>query len=99
MQLFTPVNHPTLCHAALASYAGIAPVEHSSGKSKKHRNNKAGNRRLNCIFYRISIHQSRFDEKGKAYYEKKLAEGKTKRHARKCLARQLVRLVFNLLKD
>jgi transposase len=97
--IYTETKGKIISPEALASYAGIAPVEHSSGKSKKHRNNKAGNRRLNCIFYRISIHQSRFDEKGKAYYEKKLAEGKTKRHARKCLARQLVRLVFNLLKD
>jgi len=97
--IYTETKGEIISPEALASYAGIAPVEHSSGKSKKHRNNKAGNRRLNCIFYRISIHQSRFDEKGKAYYEKKLAEGKTKRHARKCLARQLVRLVFNLLKD
>ena len=28
-----------------------------------------------------------------------MSEGKTKRQARKCLARQLVRLVFNILKD
>jgi transposase len=83
---------------ALASYAGIAPVDKSSGKSTKHRNNKSGNRKLNAAFYRISLHQSRYDEEGKKYYEKKLQEGKTKRHARKCLARQLVRLVFNLLK-
>jgi hypothetical protein len=47
----------------------------------------------------LSLHQSIWDENGKAYFKKKLAEGKTKRHARKCLARQLVRLVFNLMKD
>jgi len=82
---------------ALASYAGIAPVDKSSGKTVRHRHNKAGNRKLNSIFYRLSILQSIYDEKGKAYFEKKLSEGKTKRHARKCLARQLVRIVFNLL--
>ena len=79
--------------------AAVAPVENSSGKSRKHRNNKTGNRKLNSAFYRLSIHQSIWDKEGKAYYENKLADGKTKRHARKCLARQLVRLVFNLLKD
>lgn len=84
---------------AFANYAGISPVENSSGKTNKHRNNKGGNRRLNCIFYRISLHQSRFDEEGKKYYNKKLGEGKSKKLARKCLARQLVRIVFNLLKD
>lgn len=84
---------------SLASYAAVAPVENSSGKSKKHKNNKTGNRKLNSAFYRLSLHQSIWDEKGKTYYEKKLAEGKTKRHARKCLARQLVKIVFNILKD
>ena len=84
---------------ALASYAGIAPVDKSSGKKQKHYNNKSGNRKLNSIFYRMSIHQSIHDPEGKKYYEKKIAEGKTKRHARKCLSRQLVRLVYNILKD
>ena len=84
---------------ALASYAGLAPVDNSSGKKLKHRNNKAGNRKLNAAFYILSLHQSRYDEEGKKYYEKKMSEGKTKRHARKCLARQLVNLVFKLLKD
>lgn len=97
--IYTETKGKVISEEALASYAGVAPVENSSGKSMKHRNNKAGNRKLNSVFYRLSLHQSIWDEKGKAYYEKKLAEGKTKRHARKCLARQLVKIVFNLLKD
>jgi transposase len=84
---------------ALASYAGVAPVENSSGKTTKHNNNKSGNRKLNSVFYRLSMHQSRFDVEGKKYYEKKLAEGKTKRHARKCLARQLVNVIYKILME
>jgi transposase len=84
---------------ALASYAGVAPVENSSGKKKKHKNNKTGNRKLNSVFYRLSLHQSIHDPEGKKYYEKKLAEGKTKRHARKCLARRLVDIIFKMLND
>jgi len=97
--LYTETKGKVISQESLASYAGIAPVDKSSGKTTKHRNNKTGNRKLNSVFYRLSIHQSIFDTEGKAYFEKKLSEGKTKRHARKCLARQLVRLVFNLLKD
>jgi len=97
--IYTETKGKIISVEALASYAGVAPVENSSGKSKKHKNNKTGNRKLNSAFYRISLHQSIWDEKGKAYYEKKLKEGKTKRHARKCLARQLVKLVFNILND
>jgi transposase len=97
--IYTETKGKVVSSEALASYAGVAPVDKSSGKSIKHRNNKTGNRKLNSAFYRISLHQSIWDEKGKAYYEKKLEEGKTKRHARKCLARQLVKVVFKLLKD
>ena len=97
--IYTETKGKIISPEALANYAGIAPVDKSSGKSVKHRNNKSGNRKLNSVFYRLSMHQSIWDEKGKAYYEKKLAEGKTKRHARKCLARQLVKIVFNILKS
>ena len=97
--IYTETKGKIISAEALASYAAVAPVENSSGKNRKHRNNKTGNRKLNSAFYRISMHQSIWDEKGKAYYEKKLAEGKTKRHARKCLARQLVKIVFTLLNN
>lgn len=82
-----------------ASYCGLAPVDCSSGQTTRRRNNKGGNRVLNSIFYSLSIAQKRYNEKAKAYYEKKLSEGKTPRHARKCLARQLANIVFKTLKD
>ena len=97
--IYTETKGKVISPETLASYAGIAPVDKSSGKTVRHRNNKSGNRKLNSVFYRLSLHQSIWDKQGKEYFEKKLSEGKTKRHARKCLARQLVRLVFNLLKD
>jgi transposase len=97
--IYTELKGKITTKASMANYAGVAPVENSSGKSLKHRNNKGGNRKLNSVFYQISLNQSINDEKGKAYYEKKLSEGKTKRHARKCLARQLVNLVWKILKD
>ena len=97
--IYTETKGKLISSEALASYSGVAPVENSSGKQVKHRNNKGGNRILNSVFYRLSIHQSRFDEEGKKYYEKKCAEGMSKRHARKCLSRQLVRIVFNILKN
>jgi len=97
--IYTETKGKLISKEALASYCGVAPVEKSSGRSSRHQNNKSGNRILNSVFYRMSIMQSIYDEKGKAYYEKKLNEGKTKRHARKCLSRQLVNLVFKLLQD
>jgi len=85
--------------AQFASYAGVAPVDCSSGITQKHRNNKRGNRELNCVFYQISVQQSIHDEKGSEYYERKIAEGKTKHHARKCLSRQIINLVWKILNE
>lgn len=82
-----------------ASYCGVAPVDCSSGKTTRKRNNKGGNRILNSIFYSLSIAQKRYNPKAKAYYDKKLKEGKSPRHARKCLARQLTNIVFKILKN
>lgn len=82
-----------------ANYCGVAPVDCSSGKTERKRNNKGGNRILNSIFYSLSIAQKRYNSVSKAYYEKKLQEGKTPRHARKCLARQLTNVVFKILKE
>ena len=90
--IYTETKGKLLSAAKLASYTGVAPVECSSGRISRHRNNKSGNRRLNSVFYRLSIAQRRFDENAGAYYEKKLSEGKSPRHARKSLSRQLVRI-------
>lgn len=97
--IYTELKGKLKTKAQLASYAGIAPVENSSGKKQYHKNNKGGNRILNRLFYHMSISQSRFDDVGKAYFEKKISEGKTKRHARKCLSRQLVNLVWKILNE
>ena len=56
----------------LASYAGIAPVEKSSGKSSKKYRNCRANRRLNTAFYTIALTQIRCNEIAKAYYTKEI---------------------------
>lgn len=97
--IYTETKGRLTTKEAFANYCAIAPIENSSGKSSKHCINRRGNRTLNNIFFRISMCQSLKDEKGKAYFEKKLKEGKSPRHARKCLARQLCNVVFRVLKS
>ena len=65
--IYTETKGRIISESSFASYAGIAPVENSSGKQTKYRNNRGGNRILNSVFYRLSLHQSRYDENGKAY--------------------------------
>jgi len=86
--------------AALAKYAGCAPRECSSGKSQRHRKTRAGNRRLNCAFHRMALSQiSRMgNDKAKLYFKRKISEGKSKSQALVCLRRQMVNIVWMMLK-
>jgi transposase len=82
----------------LASYAGIAPVEKSSGKSSKKYRNIRANRRLNSTFYTIALTQRRCNEVAKTYYIRKLKEGKTEKQALHCLMRRLIKIIWMIYK-
>jgi transposase len=85
---------------ALAKYAGCAPREHSSGKTIRWRKTRSGNRRLNRAFHRMALSQiSRSgNDAARAYFKRKISEGKTKTQALVCLRRQLVNVVWMMLK-
>jgi transposase len=83
--------------AHFASYAGVAPIEASSGEVVRHRLSLAGNRRLNQLMHMIAVCQARSDPRGGAYHRKKLAEGKSRREAMRCLKRRVSDAVFGAL--
>jgi transposase len=85
--------------AQLARHAGVAPLEASSGKHRRHRLDRSGNRQLNCALHRIAITQARVHPPARAYLERKQAGGKSRREALRCLKRQLARTVFTTLKN
>ena len=73
-----------------AAYNGTAPIEVSSGPRKVYRLCRRGNRRLNHAIHMAAITQIRQrHSKGRAYYEKKLAEGKTAKEGLRSLKRQI----------
>lgn len=80
--------------AALAALAGISPVAVSSGGRGGYRLNRGGNRQLNRAIHVMALTQRRCDPRGRAYYMKKRAEGKTPRAALRCLKRRLVDVLF-----
>ena len=82
--------------AQLAAYAGVAPLEVSSAGRVRHRLNRGGNRRLNAILYRIALAQVRYDPVARAYVERRMAEGKTKREALRALKRFILRAIWRL---
>lgn len=85
---------------ALAKYAGCAPREQSSGKKVRHVKSRSGNRRLNCAFHRMALSQisKSGNEKAKVYFKRKISEGKSKAQALVCLRRQIVNIVWMMLK-
>jgi transposase len=81
-----------------AAYNGTAPIEVSSGGRKVYRLSRRGNRRLNHAIHMIAVTQIRYRHSpGRAYYDKKLAEGKTSKEALRALKRQISDAIFACL--
>jgi transposase len=78
-----------------AACNGTAPVEVSSGERKIWRLPLRGNRRLNHALHTAAVTQIRYPHsEGRAYYEKKIAEGKTGKEALRALKRRLSDATF-----
>ena len=81
-----------------AAYNGTAPIEVSSGGRKIYRLSRRGNRRLNHAIHMAAVTQIRNPgSEGRAYFEKKLAEGKTRKEALRALKRQVSDAIFACL--
>jgi transposase len=86
---------PTAGH--FARYNGTAPIEASSGPRTRHRLNPRGNRQLNHALHMAAVTQVRNDTPGRAYYERKQAEGKTRKEALRALKRRISNTVYRQL--
>ncbi len=85
--------------AQLAAYAGVAPLEASSAGVVRHRLNRGGNRRLNAILYRVALTQARYSPEARAYLDRRVAAGKTRREALRALKRFLIRAIWRLWQE
>jgi transposase len=78
-----------------AAYNGTAPIEVSSGPRKIYRLSRRGNRRLNHVIHMAAVTQIRYRHSdGRAYYDRKLAEGKTPKEALRALKRRVSDAIF-----
>src|SRR6516165_3884524 len=82
-----------------ASWNGTAPTEVSSGNRKKvYRLSLRGNRRVNHAIHMAAISQIRHKRSdGRAFYEKKVAEGKTHKEALRALKRRISDAIYAAL--
>ncbi|MCX5803715.1 MAG: IS110 family transposase [Proteobacteria bacterium] len=83
----------------LAVYCGVACIDNDSGKKKKTKAVYKANKICKATMIEIAGCTIRYVQESKAYYEKKRAEGKDHNHALRCLARQLIKVIFKMLTE
>ncbi len=83
--------------ASLAALCGASPVDASSGKQRRHRLNRGGDRQANSALWRIAFVRMAHDPRTKAYVARRTAEGKTTKEIMRCLKRYIAREVYKTL--
>jgi transposase len=81
--------------ARFASWNGTAPIDASSGDQVRHRLSRAGNRQINRVLHIMAVVQLRNPTEGRAYYDRKVAAGKTPKEAMRALKRRLSDIVYH----
>jgi transposase len=82
-----------------ASWTGTAPIDVSSGDRQHHRLSRGGNRQINMVLHMMAVVQLRNPTEGRAYYDRKRADGKSPNEAMRCLKRRLSDIVYRALLD
>ena len=74
-----------------AALERTSPIRASSGNTTRHHLNRGGDRRLNWAIHTIALERMTHDHDTLAHIARRVAEGKTKREAMRCLKRCLTR--------
>jgi transposase len=80
-----------------ASWNGTAPLDASSGDQVRHRLSRKGNRQINRVLHTMARVQLRNPTEGRAYYDRKKADGKAPMEAMRCVKRRLSDIVFQTM--
>jgi transposase len=84
-------------NACFSMLCGASPIEASSGKTRRHRLNRGGDRQANAALHRIVVARLRHDRQTKDYLARRIREGKSKKETIRCLKRYVAREVFTAL--
>jgi transposase len=100
-QLLVSSGHPERIknEASFAALAGTSPVDASSGKQRRHRRKRGGDRQLNRALHAVARARIRHHAESGAYHQRLLATGKTTKEARRRLKRALARYFFRRLRE
>jgi transposase len=83
----------------LAVYCGVACVDNNSGKVTKAKAVYKANKICKQTLITMAGGSIRFSPQCKAYYLKKRTEGKSHNHALRCLARQMIKVIYRMLTE
>ncbi|MEV6525046.1 IS110 family transposase [Longispora sp. NPDC051575] len=83
---------------AFAMLCGVAPIAASSGRTDRHRLNRGGDRGANFVLHIVALNRLKYDERTRAYAERRKAEGLSHLDVMRCLKRYIAREVFALLR-
>ena len=90
-------NDRITSEAAFAMLCGAAPLPASSGKTRRHRLNRGGDRQANAALYRVVLVRLRWDPHTRAYAERRTKEGLSKKEIIRCLKRYVARELYQHL--
>lgn len=99
-QLLTTVgDNPDRLHseAAFAHLCAVAPIPASSGRTRRHRLNRSGDRAANNALYVVVLGRLRYDQRTRAYAARRTTEGLSKPEIIRCLKRYVARELYNAL--
>jgi transposase len=83
--------------AAFAHLCGVAPIPASSGKTRRHRLNRGGDRAANNALYTVVLTRLRLDQRTRNYVARRTGEGLSKREIIRCLQRYVARELYQHL--
>ncbi|NYD46588.1 transposase [Actinomadura luteofluorescens] len=83
--------------AAFAHLAGVAPIPASSGRTRRHRLNRGGDRAANNALHTIVLVRMRHDPRTRAYVQRRTTQGLSKKEIMRCLKRFVAREIYRAL--
>lgn len=84
--------------AAFAKLTGTAPLPASSGKTRRMRLNRGGDRQANKALHMIAVGRLKSHPETRAYFIRRDAEGLSKLDILRCLKRAIAREAYNALR-
>lgn len=97
--LSTCGDNPDRLHseAAFASLWGVSPVPASSGKTRRYRLSRGGDRQANRSLYMIVLTRMGHDPRTRTYVARRTAEGLSTKEIIRCLKRYVAREIYRTL--